>query len=83
MADAERNVQRLDTEAKIAAFFQLYGVDPATFKNTFNSFSVVAKVKRAEELVKRYQAQSTPTIIVTSPGWSRPKVSSWRWWDSR
>ena len=55
---------RLDTEAKIAAFFQLYGVDPATFKNTFNSFSVVAKVKRAEELVKRYQAQSTPTIIV-------------------
>jgi len=55
---------RLDTEAKIAAFFQLYGVDPTTFKNTFNSFSVVAKVKRAEELVKRYQAQSTPTIIV-------------------
>ena len=55
---------KLDTEAKIAAFFQLYGVDPATFKNTFNSFSVVAKVKRADELVKRYQAQSTPTVIV-------------------
>ena len=55
---------RLDTEAKIAAFFQLYGVDPTTFKNTFNSFSVVAKVKRADELVRRYQAQSTPTIIV-------------------
>jgi protein dithiol oxidoreductase (disulfide-forming) len=55
---------RLDTEAKIAAFFQLYGVDATTFKNTFNSFSVVAKVKRADELVRRYQAQSTPTIIV-------------------
>jgi thiol:disulfide interchange protein DsbA len=55
---------KLDTEAKIAAFFQLYGVDPTTFKNTFNSFSVVAKVKRADELVRRYQAQSTPTIIV-------------------
>jgi thiol:disulfide interchange protein DsbA len=55
---------KLDTEAKIAAFFQLYGVDPTTFKNTFNSFSVVAKVKRADELVKRYQAQSTPTVIV-------------------
>ncbi len=37
---------------------------PTTFKNTFNSFSVVAKVKRADELVRRYQAQSTPTVIV-------------------
>lgn len=55
---------RLDTEAKIAALFQMYGVDPTTFKNTFNSFSINAKVKRADELVKRYQAQSTPTIIV-------------------
>jgi protein dithiol oxidoreductase (disulfide-forming) len=54
----------LDTETKIAAFFQLYGVDATTFKNTFNSFAVVAKVKRADELVRRYQAQSTPTIIV-------------------
>jgi thiol:disulfide interchange protein DsbA len=55
---------RLDTEAKIGALFQMYGVDATTFKNTFNSFSVSAKVKRADELVKRYQAQSTPTIIV-------------------
>ncbi|HVY66395.1 MAG TPA: thiol:disulfide interchange protein DsbA/DsbL [Gammaproteobacteria bacterium] len=55
---------RLDTEAKIAAFFQLYGVDQATFTSTFNSFSVVAKVKRAEDLVKRYRAQSTPTVVV-------------------
>ena len=29
---------KLDTEAKIGAFFQLYGVDATTFKNTFNSF---------------------------------------------
>ena len=55
---------RLETEAKISAFFQLYGVDPTVFKNTFNSFAVIAKVKRAEELVRRYQAQSTPTIVV-------------------
>ena len=55
---------KLDTEAKIGAFFLLYGVDATTFKNTFNSFSVVAKVKRADELVRRYQAQSTPTIVV-------------------
>ena len=55
---------KLDTEAKIAAFFLLYGVDATTFKNTFNSFSVVAKVKRADELVRRYQAQSTPSVVV-------------------
>lgn len=55
---------KLDTEAKIGALFLLYGVDATTFKNTFNSFSVLAKVKRADELVRRYQAQSTPTVIV-------------------
>ena len=62
-ADQAKN-NKLDTEAKIGALFLLYGVDATTFKNTFNSFSVVAKVKRADELVRRYQAQSTPTVIV-------------------
>jgi thiol:disulfide interchange protein DsbA len=55
---------RLDTEEKLAAFFAQHGVDAATFKNTFNSFAVTAKVKRADELVTRYRVQSTPTIVV-------------------
>ncbi len=58
------NRNMLDTEAKLAAFFAKHGVDEATFKSTFNSFAVNAKVKRADELVRRYRVQSTPTIIV-------------------
>jgi protein dithiol oxidoreductase (disulfide-forming) len=58
------NRNMLDTEAKLAALFQKHGVDEATFKSTFNSFAVNAKLKRADELIKRYRASSTPTVIV-------------------
>lgn len=54
----------LDTEAKLADFFAKHGVDEATFKSTFNSFAVNAKLKRGEELVGRYRVTSTPTVIV-------------------
>lgn len=58
------NGNYLDTEAKLATFFEKYGVDKATFTSTFNSFAVNAKLKRAEELIRRYRVQSTPTVIV-------------------
>ena len=54
----------LDTEAKLADFFAKHGVDAATFKSTFNSFAVNAKLKRGEELIERYRVTSTPTVIV-------------------
>jgi protein dithiol oxidoreductase (disulfide-forming) len=58
------NRNLLETEAKLADFFAKHGVDEATFKSTFNSFAVNAKLKRAEELGRRYRVQSTPTVIV-------------------
>jgi thiol:disulfide interchange protein DsbA len=58
------NRNALDSEAKLAAFFAQHGVDEATFKSTFNSFAVNAKIKRAEELVRRYRVQATPTVVV-------------------
>jgi protein dithiol oxidoreductase (disulfide-forming) len=58
------NRNMLDTEAKIAALFAKHGVDEATFKSTFNSFAVNTKLKRSEELIRRYRVQSTPTVIV-------------------
>ena len=58
------NGNYLDTEAKLATFFEKYGVDKATFTSTFNSFAVNAKLKRSEELIRRYRVQSTPTVIV-------------------
>ena len=54
----------LDTEEKLAELFAKHGVDAATFKSAFNSFAVNAKLKRAEELVKRYGVNGTPTMIV-------------------
>jgi thiol:disulfide interchange protein DsbA len=54
----------LDTEAKLAAFFEQHGVDEATFKSTFNSFAVNTKLKRAEELIRRYRVPSTPAVVV-------------------
>lgn len=58
------NRNMLETEAKLADFFERHGVDEATFKNTFNSFAVNAKLKRAEDLVRRYRVQSTPSVVV-------------------
>ena len=54
----------LETEAKLADFFEQHGVDKATFARTFNSFAVTAKLKRAEELIGRYGVESTPSVVV-------------------
>jgi thiol:disulfide interchange protein DsbA len=54
----------LDTEAKLQEFFGRFNVDAATFKSTFDSFAVQAKLQRADELNRRYRIQSVPTLIV-------------------
>jgi thiol:disulfide interchange protein DsbA len=58
------NGNYLDSESKIAAFFGQHGVDAKTFSNTFNSFAVDAKLKRAEDLIRRYRVPSTPGVVV-------------------
>ena len=54
----------LDSEAKIAELFAAYGVDGETFEAAFNSPAVTAALARAEELVRLYGVQSTPTVVV-------------------
>jgi thiol:disulfide interchange protein DsbA len=54
----------LDTEAKLADFFERFGVDEETFTKTFNSFAVHTNVQRADELVRRYRVPGTPAIVV-------------------
>jgi protein dithiol oxidoreductase (disulfide-forming) len=58
------NRNYLDNKDKLAAFFKQFGVDNTTFRNTFESFAVDAKVGRAGDLVKRYRVPSTPSIVV-------------------
>jgi thiol:disulfide interchange protein DsbA len=54
----------LQTEPEIASFFARFGVDREEFESAFESFSVHAKVQRADELARRYRVSSTPTVVV-------------------
>jgi len=48
----------------VAKFYASYGVKPEEFVATANSFTINTKMKRADELIKAYAVDGTPTIIV-------------------
>jgi thiol:disulfide interchange protein DsbA len=62
----EINVNRnlLDTTDKIVAFLGQHGVTADAYKKAANSFAVEAKLKRAEELNRRYRVQGVPMVVV-------------------
>ena len=62
----EINVKRngLDTPEKIQAFLASKGVPAAEFQKAFSSFAVESKIRKAEEMNKRYRITATPTIVV-------------------
>ncbi|QDE41108.1 thiol:disulfide interchange protein DsbA/DsbL [Luteibacter pinisoli] len=51
----------IDDVAKVYAKF---GVKPEDFVATANSFTINTKMKRADELIRAYEVDSTPTIVV-------------------
>jgi len=57
------NNQSLTTEASIQALFLNFGVSAEEFKNTFRSFAIESKLKRAKNLTQRYRIQSVPIIV--------------------
>jgi thiol:disulfide interchange protein DsbA len=48
----------------LAKFYAKYGVDPKEFTGIANSFTVNTQMKRADDLIKAYGVDSTPTLIV-------------------
>ena len=48
----------------VAKFYAKYGVDPKQFVGVANSFSVNLQMKRADDQLKAYGADSTPTLVV-------------------
>lgn len=56
--------KNLPTIADIARFYAKHGADAATFEATSDSFAIRAKMKRADQLIKAYGVDSTPTIVV-------------------
>jgi thiol:disulfide interchange protein DsbA len=65
--------RKLATEDEIAEVFVANGVKKEDFHKAFRSFSTEAKVRRAQELGKRYGVEATPSMVVngkyiTNPG---------------
>lgn len=48
----------------VAKFYAKYGVDPKQFIGVANSFSINTQMKRADDLLKAYGVDSTPTLVV-------------------
>jgi thiol:disulfide interchange protein DsbA len=60
----QENRDLLDTEDNLRAFFGTFGIDAATFTDTYDSLGVRTKLQRADELERRYRVASVPTIII-------------------
>jgi thiol:disulfide interchange protein DsbA len=56
--------QRLEDPAGIADWLATQGVDKKQFTDAYNSFSVAAKVGRANQLVSAYQVDGVPALGV-------------------
>ncbi len=55
------DLPRIEDAAKVYAKF---GVDPKEFVAVANSFSINTQAKRADQLVKAYGVEGTPTIVI-------------------
>ncbi len=59
-----KSTQALPTIADAAKVYAKFGADPKEFVAVANSFAINTKVRRADELVKAYGVEGTPSIIV-------------------
>ncbi len=59
-----RPASELPTIDDAAKVYAKYGVDPKEFVAVANSFAINTKMKRADELVRTYGVESTPTLVV-------------------
>ncbi|WP_426701195.1 thiol:disulfide interchange protein DsbA/DsbL [Rhodanobacter sp. Col0626] len=56
--------EALPTIEDMAKIYAKFGVDPKEFVATASSFTINTKMKRADELVKAYGVEGTPTLII-------------------
>ena len=62
-------------EGQIAELFEEAGIDEDTFKQTFNSFGVESRVKRAEATVRQWAVRSVPTVVVDGTYWTNGRTA--------
>lgn len=58
------NRNSMTDEDDLASFFGRFGVERDAFRQTYNSFAVDTRLRRAEAIGRRYRVSSTPTVIV-------------------
>ncbi len=56
--------QRMGSKEDIREFFAGIGVDGKTFDETFDSFAVQAKVRRAADLSRKFGISGVPSLVV-------------------
>ncbi len=56
--------RRLRSEEGMAEFFAEHGVDLTAFRENFASFGVETKLRRAQQVVKRYRIDGVPAVII-------------------
>ncbi len=64
MAAMHVEKRRVDSEDQLAAFFVEQGVSEEDFRKTYNSFVVETKFRRSQDLIKRYQVNAVPAVVV-------------------
>jgi len=55
---------RMDNPQSVEAYFVSRGVPKADFQRAYSSFAVESKLRRADDLNRRYRITGTPTVIV-------------------
>lgn len=56
--------QRLFDQASLTRFYSGFGVNPATFGSTYNSFAVSGKVAQSRALAQFYGLDGVPAVVV-------------------
>lgn len=56
--------ERLFDQASLTKFYSQFGINPATFASTYNSFAVSGKVGQSKTLAQYYGLDGVPAIIV-------------------
>lgn len=56
--------QQLFDQNSLSRFYAGFGVSPATFASTYNSFAVGGKVAQSKALAQQYQLDGVPAIVV-------------------
>ncbi|MCP1728145.1 thiol:disulfide interchange protein DsbA [Natronospira proteinivora] len=56
--------RQINDEDSMREFFVEQGADPEAFDEAFNSFEVDSKLRRAENLARRFSIRSTPSLVI-------------------